>query len=111
MADEKKKVSIYNKGLRAFKLPGGVVIHPTRTAEVDAEYFAKELSAYPDLIDAATINPATKKKMEDLEAQNAALRERIAKLEEGAKVAEAPAPAPAPEAPTAPSEKGKGKGK
>ena len=96
MSEQVKKISIYNKGIRAFKLPGGVVIFPSSSVEVDAEYATKNLAGYPDLVDAATINPATKKKITDLEAQNAELRARIAKLEGGDAKPEVPAAAPAP---------------
>ncbi len=87
------KVSIFNRGIRIFKLPGGIVIPPGRTVDVP-ESIAKKYTGpngYRELVDASTMSPVTKKRVEALEGENAQLKARIAELEAG-KIAAPAAP-------------------
>ena len=109
-----KTVTLFNRGIRIFRLPGGKIVNPGQTVEID-EALGKRLRGYRDLVDAGALSPRQKDRMAKLEGDNLALKDQVAALT--AKLAEKPAPAPAAlpvpdaEAPPAPPAPGKDKDK
>jgi hypothetical protein len=97
---ENGKVSIFNRGIRAYNLAGGISIPPGKTVEVPDELVQKYgllgANGYRDLVDAATISPSQKKRVGELEAENKRLTDLVASLQPKA---EAPAEEPKVEAP------------
>ena len=114
-----KTVTLFNRGIRIFRLPGGKHVAPGQTVVVD-EALAKRLRGYRDLVDAGALSPRQKDRMAKLEGDNLALKDQVASLT--AKLAEKgkppvvppavpPAPPTTPEVPPAPAAGGKEKTK
>lgn len=81
------QVSIYNRGLRTFHLPGGIIIEPGKSAMVPkslADHFISPNGYSRELVDAASIAPgATSVRTLELESEKAALKKDVQALTEG----------------------------
>lgn len=92
-----KTVTLFNRGIRTFHIPGGRKVAPGQTVEVD-EGTAARLKGYRDLVDAGSLSPKQKERQAKLEQENATLQAQVDYLKK--QLADRPA-APAPDAPPA----------